>query len=650
VGPFSQLKRYRCRLAWALCLLSGTAVSAEKGRKNEQVVSAIPFQQISKIQIASEISKVSPYIRVKNLVNGRTLEIPIEDRDSIDLKTLYPLVDQEFDKVLLEFSLYFLEKRSQEAVRGQLFDGTRETVPTLSPRRYQPAQAYWRRVGYQLEPQGKNHVKIYVKAGIRTIFISEQDAQKRREAVELLDSRDIFDKAWKALHEKRYDLALGFFNEIIRTEKLLNASQITQARMGRGISRFHQLGCAGLEEDFVIADRNPDNHDDLSYYRGLCAVEAKNFKSSRALFETLIKKKHKNYEEPARFYFALSSEMLGDVETAQEEYLDVVDFAADPKLVTLAKDRLKYLEEQANKTWKPSWLTLGFASSAGYDSNVIGLPPSVTPGSRDLSSEASPSLLLAPLVNFHYLIQPGVIQSWRYTFAGLYYFNSSIEDLYGMFSHDLSTMIYVAANDRNNHLINVGANSVSLGGLSSMNEFMRLYTVDYSWIHLSGDDPTAPNISWTYGFKTQLQLPQQEATSDATDLEAYAYQLSLTRVKSLSAKKTRGLAFRFEYKPSAGTDNSVIDGGSSFSYGRPLWGFNSWKLDQSIDLDAAMYYQSTSDRKDLAAKYNISISKSVMDGRLDMRLAFQYHMNFSTVSESYRYNKYTSALSLSGSF
>ncbi len=633
-----------------LLTIYGHVAYAQKKPTKQQLVSATPFQKISKIHIAPEIAKVSQYMRIKNLVNGRTLEVPIEGRESVDLQSLNSLVDNLFDNVLLEFSLYFLEKRSDEAVRRQLFDGTRETTPTLSPRRYQPVRALWRRVGYTIEKDGENHLRFHVRSGIRTIFISERDAANRREAVEKLDSRKIFDEAWKALHQKRYDVALAHFNEIIRTEKLLNASQITQARMGRGISRFHQMGCKDLEEDFKVAATNPDNLDDVNYYRGLCLVEAKNFKESMALFDSLVQKRSKSYEEPARFYKGLSVEMLGQPDEAESIYLDVVDFSEDSAVIALAQQRLKHLEAERNKTWKPRWLTLAFSASSGFDSNVVGLPGSLSASAYDLSSESSASLTLAPLLAVSYALKPGVTHAWRYTFAGLYYFNQDIGERYGALSHDLTTSLFVAANETNSHTVNLGGNTFALGELSAAEEFMRIYTLDYTWTHLTGMNAAGESdVSWSYYLKAQLQLPQQEAASSTSDLEAYSYQMSVTRVKSLRGMRSYGYAMRGEYKPSAGSENSVIDGGISLSFNRPMFGWNSARLEQSVDFDYYTYYQSSADRKDTAAKYNLGIAYSLIEGRLESRLAFQYHMNFSSES-SYRYNKYTAALSLSGSF
>lgn len=639
------------RLALLPLFLLLTAANAAPAKQKEQTVTAVPFQGITKIQISPELSKISPYIRIRNLLNGRTLEVPIEGKDSIELATLNPLVSEMVEKVMLEFSLYFLEKRSRAAVLGQLFDGTQDTAPILSPRKYQPAQAFWRRVGYSMEADGANHFKIHVRPGIRTIFLSERDAQRRREAVELTSSKNGFEEAWKQLREKRYDLALNSFNLILSNPAVLNKTQLTQAYFGRGLSKFHQQGCAAAESDFVVGEKNPDNLDDISYYRGLCKVEVKDFKGALPLFIRLEESQNKTYEDPAKFYFGFCHEMLGNTDDAEAVYLDVVDFASDPAIIALAKARLDAINAQRNKSWKPSWLLFGFSTAMGYDSNVVGLPSSLSASSYDLNSEASPTILVAPLMNIFYSLKPGVIQSWRYTFAGIYYTNSDIEDSYGLMSHDLSTVFFIGANERNNHSITLGGNSITLGGFANAAEFMRIYTFDYVWTRFSGSESGKdPTLTTNYEFKTQLQFPSAAAVTASSDLEAFSYQLSLTQLYTPYKFRAKGFSLRAEYKPSKGSENSVIDAGGSLIYHRPMFGWNSAKLEQSLDLDYFMYYQSDADRADYSAKYNVAISKNIIENVLDARFAIQYHMNFSSVASSYRYNKYSANLSLSGSF
>src|SRR5690606_35020597 len=86
---------------------------------------------------------------------------------------------------------------------------------------------------------------------------SQMARQRRAETVRLLQS------SWTQLSEGKYDLALmGFEPLVSQSKRFLTREEYDQALFGRGLSRFHQVGCEEALEDLNVLQREDTYYTD----------------------------------------------------------------------------------------------------------------------------------------------------------------------------------------------------------------------------------------------------------------------------------------------------------------------------------------------------------------------------------------------------
>lgn len=598
-----------------------------------------------KIPVPKGLKKAGGKLRIRNKATGQSKVIDLADQEFISSDEVRELMDPKTQEFKPEFSVLDFERPKKSPTGGR---GTNPQAQQFTNSLVFD-QPVWRELGFrsrrlrgggvvvELDSKGG---KILGPARVRMPAPTPDEAARRRGLVEGGDVKKLFDIGWRSLNAKRYDLGVIAFGRVLQRKEFLTTEQLMQAHLGLGISKFHQEGCPKIEEHFLIADRDPKNFEDIAYYRGLCAVEAKRFDKADPLFKELAKRQSTKYGESSRFFIGVVAENLDQLDDAESAYMDTIDFASDQKLVSLAKARLEAVKQaKIQREFERKWFLAAITGALGYDTNVVQLPQSLSPSDYQISKASSPTALG--------LVYTEIKPPWtraadlkiKYTFLGLHYFSKELYKTYDIQSHEagLGAAFSPTASDRVS--LGLAYNSVFKGPLGEASEYIVTPSFEAKWLMVNGalDNPTG---DMEFGFKVGLVRPRFGPPEGVTALDATAnsYVVSYRQNFRRPGNQVIGPGADFEYRPSSGSDNSYGAGTLLGKWDLPI-GPDSWQLtaNQEAAFQATYYYQSSLKRKDYLLRYTGSVAR-LWTPWLETRLQFVGTWGLSSES-LYRYRR-----------
>ena len=623
--------------AWAAATKKKSKTSAQTEATSQKVtVEAIKTDKPVQIEIPERLRTSGAKLRIKNLTTGREVVLDISDEEFISSDIVKSLTDGTSKLLVPEFSILESTRRVQTQAGAPSDPGIGGYRNSKSIVYDQPI---WRSIGFTTRKVKAGRTQILIDTKVQNTVLTPEQAERRRSLQESIGLKKLFDIGFRALAAKRFNIALEAFSRILKKQELLNAQQLSQASLGRGISKFHQEGCKNIEDDFRRADEDSKNFDDVSYYRALCFVEAKRFDDAAGLFKELARRQSPAYAEHARFYLGVVAENQERYDEAESAYLDTIDFAADKRVVELAKEHVAIVHKlKAEQNYENKWVTFMATLASGYDSNVVGLPQGLSPADYSLTQASSVSFMGLGSVELKPPFGKSVDNRLHYSFLALHYAAGAIANSYDVQSHDAGTSLDVRLGAQNIAGLGVGCNSVFLKPISVSTEYLATTSFSGKWAHVIGD-PAVSTSDMEIDFKASLVRPRQAAIVPSYDSTANSYLVSSRYTVHRKSGSNLGDGLDIEYRPSTGSQNSYY---SSTLYGRwdlPLgpekWGISA---NQEAALQYTSYWQSVEKRKDYIARYTGSVARSWGEA-VETRLQFVGTMSFSSQSAKYRYNK-----------
>lgn len=618
------------------------------------------------IRVPELLRKKGGKIRIKNAVTGKAKVIDLADEEFISSDAVRELMDPSKPQFKPEFSVLDFEhkggaKGSRAGAGGGMNSITRSLVfdqPVWREVTFKAMRAKSGAIVFLLDEKTGKVVPgpRVVRGGTSTAVTSlplpsPEEAARRRNLLEGSDVKKLFDIGWRAINAKRYDLAFIAFGKLTQKEELLNAEQSTQAHLGRGLSRFHQEGCAKIEEDFRVAERNPANRDDISYFRGLCHVEAKRYREADSLFKDLGQKKDSKYAESARFFVGVvaeNEERYGDAEAA---YMDTIDFAQDQALVTLAKARLENAKQlRIQQEFASKWLLLALTASGGWESNAVSLPRDLAPSAYGVS-KASSAVDMG-------LVYAEIKPPWtraadfkiKYTGLLMHYLTKDVADSFDIQSHELGMSVGFTPTEKDSVGLGISYNSVFKKTDGTFGELLATPGFQFDWTQVNGPADN-PSSDFNVNFKAGLVRPRTKPAGglETVDPTANSYLLAWRYNIHAGGGETYGPGVDLEYRPSVGSENSYYSATLLGKWDQPV-GPEAWELytSQEFAFSYTPYYESEASRKDWVAKYTGSVAKLVT-GWMEARLQGIATVNHSSVSTN-TFNKFQINLLLSAFF
>lgn len=612
-----------------------------------------------------ELRKKGGKVRIKNAATGQAKVIEVKDQEFISSDEVRDLMDPKTKVFKPEFAILGTEKRRKPLSNRRLKPGTEMLTNSLVF-----DQPVWRELSFKslrtrsgaivFRLEGDTGrvlpgVRAYVDSPGATVVTSvplptPEEAARRRSLMEGGDSRKLFDIGWRSLAAKRYDLGLIAFSKLVARKEYLSAEEVTQAHLGRALSRFNQEGCGKVEEDFRVAERNPKNFDDVTYYRGLCAVEQKNFPAANAHFKALSNKSGSKYEESSRFFLGVVAENEDRLEDAESAYLDTIDFAKDAGLVNLAKTRLENVRRAKEaRDYARRWLTAAFTGGLGYDTNVVALPRSLAPADYSLKGKSSPTMLGLMYTEIRPPWTRAIDLKFKYTLLNLRYLSTEISKNYNILSHEVGVGIGFTPSERDRITMDIAYNSIFKTTSGTLGEFMATPSFAVGWQGIFGP-LEAPTSDMAVDLKVGLARPRVSAAAPSYDASANSYALTNRYNMREASGDVWGPGLDFEYHPAVGSEISYYSATALAKWDQPV-GPEDWGLysSQELSFQYVPYYQSSASRKDKLVKYTGSVAH-MWWGVLETRLQYIGTMSFSSVPANYRYNKGQFNLLLSAVF
>ena len=617
------------RFLISVALLGGLSAHAQNAKSAATQEGPIRLDHPLRIDLPSSVK--GKKVRIRNLETGREAVLDVGDENFLLSDSVRNLFDPEKPILTPEFSVLEIDKSSVPQrvpfPNGVGFYYSRSLVFD---------QPRWRKLGYRTL-RGNVEIRIVLEPHLQTALLSADEAARRRSLMEDQGLRKLFDIGWRALGAKRYDVGLEAFGRMLKRREKLRPDQLSQAHLGHGIARFHQQGCATVNEDFLEADRDPRNADDVSYYRALCLVEARKDVEAETIFRELARKQHPRYAEQSRFYLGVIAENDERFEEAESAYLDTIDFASDAGLVQLAKSRLEKLRKaKAAYNYDRKWFSAALVASAGYDSNVVSLPQELSPADYSLSNVSSFPFLGVVYAELKPPLGDRFDNRYRLTAVALHHSNGQLVETSDIQSYDASTSLGWTMNPKNTATLGLGYNSLYRGPFGKSGEYLASTSFDLKWSR--GIGPAAnPSAVMDTSFKWALVRPREVAALPDYDLRATSYLLSW-RYLFRRTPNVYGPGIDVEYRPSEGRENSYAALTVLGKWDRPL--VESWALSlgQELALQYTPYYQTASDRKDWLVRYTGSVSR-LWTSWMETRLQIIGNMSFSSNKSQYQYQR-----------
>jgi hypothetical protein len=636
------MKSLKMKLA---CVMGALCCSGSWAASPQVIEQPIDAAQPVKVGLSKQLLSKGRKLRIKNLTTGKQVIVDLADQQIVDVPA-DQLIGRDSKLIVPEISILFSKKKAgvvSEAPSGDDFGGYRMHQGLITD------SSAWQTLGFRSRPLAGGGKMLVLAVGLKTVIISAEDAARRRELKEAMAIKRKFDEAWNHLNNKRNDLALEAFNGVLRERVGLKKEQIFQAHLGRGMAKFHQLGCKEAAEDFSVADQDARNYDDVSYFRALCFVEAERWDDAKALFAELVRKQNQKYSEQSRFYLAVIAENKEEFDEAEGIYLDTIDFASDAQLVKLAKQRLDVVRQlKAEARFDNKWINFFASLGAGYDSNVVSLPTGSAPSDFNVTNEASQSTMGLAGFSANFSWAKSLQQSFGYSYLLLHYANASVAPNYDLQVHSGDFGLSLMTSDVSTWTLSGSYVSVFLGSIGTSDEFLATAGGTLSWSKRNGplDKPTSQvdhKISYSRnGPRRAAALPTQDLTANSF---VYGGKYRLLS----AAPNVFGYGGDLEYRPATGSENSYVATTILGLWDRPIgpesWGF---KLSQEGAFVNTLYFESDSKRKDNAFKYTASVGRAFY-GWLDTKLQLIGTVNLSNVATS-KYNKAQANLIVSAFF
>ncbi len=605
----------------------------------------IRLTQVSSVRLAPEVFRLGNKLRVRNLSSGVSVVVEVDPREPyLPAGILSRVVTSSDQDWLPEFSVLSGEGSGVDPNEPDLPPALRVRANTIEGGQQARSKATlrnWRVLGYRVLKSPTGLMFLEVSDGLKTVFVTPEQAARRIEIREKNALSKLFDLAWRSLTIQRYDLGLDAFQRIFRRQQMMNEKQLAQAHLGMALSKYHLEGCSKpLAQHLVEADKDPANQDDVSYYRALCAMNDENYDEAGVLFKRLVDKQHQNYLEASSFYLGVIAETDERYDDAEAAYLDTIDFASDSTLVGIAKARLDNVRQvKAINSLETKWISGGVSASAAYDTNVIALPEELTPASYGLSEQKA---LLSTDLAFLSLTPPWsrrFSHKINYTFLMNNHFDKEISSIYDSNVHDLGTQVGFRSDPDVKHGLSYSWSSISLGELGKSTESLRTHTSSYSLKFLRGANPEQPDSELEWGYRFTAIRPTIAALTERNNLEANGHLISVKYLQRRNSPHVYGPVFSAEWRESKGAENSLWDlhVGASWDYyfGNPQ---SPWYITQVGGFNYKPYFDTLDNRHDYTLGYTGSIGKT-WGSSLDTRLQFSGTFNFSTLKNVYQYKQ-----------
>lgn len=605
----------------------------------------VRLSQVSSVRLAPEVFRLGNKLRVRNLSSGVSVVVEVDPREPyLPAGILSRVVTSPDQDWLPEFSVLSGQGTGFDPnapdlppalrVRANALEGGKQARTSNTLRN-------WRVLGYRVLKSPSGLMYLEVSDGLKTVFVTPEQAARRIEIREKNALSKLFDLAWRSLTIQRYDIGLDAFERVFRRKQMMNEKQLAQAHLGLALSKYHLEGCSKpLAVHLVEADKDPANQDDVSYYRALCAMNDEKYDEAEVLFKRLVEKQHQNYSEASSFYLGVIAETDERFDDAEAAYLDTIDFASDSTLVGIAKSRLENVRSiKAMNSLETKWISGGVSASATYDTNVIALSEELTPASYGLSNQKA---LLTTDLAFLSLAPPWsrrFSHKLNYTFLMNKHFDDEISEIYDSNVHDLGTQVGFRSDPDVKHGLSYSWSSISLGELGKSTESLRTQSASYSLKFLRGANPEQPDSELEWGYRFTAIRPTIPPVTARNDLEANGHLVSVKYLQRRNSPHVYGPDFSAEWREAKGPENSLWDvhAGVNWDYyfGNPQ---SPWYITQVGGLNYKPYFDSLDNRHDYTASYTGSIGKT-WGSSLDTRLQFSGTFNFSTLKNVYQYKQ-----------
>jgi tetratricopeptide (TPR) repeat protein len=605
----------------------------------------VRLSQVSSVRLAPEVFRLGNKLRVRNLSSGVSVVVEVDPREPyLPAGILSRVVTSPDQDWLPEFSVLSGQGTGFDPNAPDLPPALRVRANTLEggkQARTSNTLRNWRVLGYRVLKSPSGLMYLEVSDGLKTVFVTPEQAARRIEIREKNALSKLFDLAWRSLTIQRYDLGLDAFERIFARKQMMNEKQQAQAHLGLALSKYHLEGCSKpLAVHLVEADKDPANQDDVSYYRALCAMNDEKYDEAEVLFKRLVEKQHQNYSEASSFYLGVIAETDERFDDAEAAYLDTIDFASDSTLVGIAKSRLENVRSiKAMNSLETKWISGGVSASATYDTNVIALSEELTPASYGLTNQKA---LLTTDLAFLSLAPPWsrrFSHKLNYTFLMNKHFDDEISEIYDSNVHDLGTQVGFRSDPDVKHALSYSWSSISLGELGKSTESLRTQSASYSLKFLRGANPEQPDSELEWGYRFTAIRPTIPPVTARNDLEANGHLISVKYLQRRNSPHVYGPDFSAEWRESKGPENSLWDvhAGVNWDYyfGNPQ---SPWYITQVGGLNYKPYFDSLDNRHDYTASYTGSIGKT-WGSSLDTRLQFSGTFNFSTLKNIYQYKQ-----------
>jgi Tfp pilus assembly protein PilF len=472
-------------------------------------------------------------------------------------------------------------------------------------------------------------------------------ARKRRRAKSLR----LLDSSWERLVEAKYDQSLLGFEALLKSGgESLSSEEIDKAVFGRGLSRFHQVGCSSASKDFEKLQRPGPYYADALYYGALCALDRGDTRLSKERFEKLMALNSERYAEQARFYVGVVYEQEGEISRAESAYLDTVDFANDESLVKLAKERLELLQDRkAREKYEKKIVSVLANVGFGYDSNVLSLPSGVEPADQGLKTGSSASYLALLYLDAKNPWLYPLQQRFQYSFLMLGYTDTVIASASDLQSHEMGANVEWGHEVNGKHKVSGTFALNFLGKVGSSSKYLTTYGARYDYTFAGLSPENALESLWMHSLSVQKQDLARAPSAPKFDSDAIDFNGS-HRKKIFRGVESYGLGGLWQYKAAKGDEAKFLMLGPLAFYEKDLlWGKAKFKFIEEIAVKSSFYFASENSRRDYYLSSTTGLSHPI-GANFDARAQLVLVKNLSNISDRYEYLRIQSNLSLSAFF
>jgi hypothetical protein len=581
------------------------------------------------IRLAPEASDSDAYVHVFNPSNGRGILSTHRQEFMLGSKDMALLTRNGKDSFRLMFLL--LQQRKIKAGDDEMSDYVRQSQWRLPTK-----LAYSRTRQLHLEARIVEIRPNVVIISLKPAII--QEAYLKALAQRFKKTQPKVDAAWKLLGQRKYSGARQSFDALLAKPKELSPESQERSRFGRGLARFHLEGCEAMESDFRGVETGTAFREDVSYFRGLCAVEAQRNSEARTEFTKILDWNSRRYTEQSRFYLGVVAEQEGDYEKAEGAYLDTVDFAEDASIVALAKDRLAKLQAlKARDAYAKKIFNVIATVGGGWDSNAISLPASLRPADYSVESAKTGSwmgvLVLEAKNPWLYPLE----QKFTYNLFTLNHLAEDIAAGNDLQSHEVGASLAIDGAQGAQHKYSATYSITSLGTWSDSEKYITSPSLKWDWVRPMSAPQDANPRFLSLNTKVSYLMPANEAVTAANDATAWSVSNRST-LRIPSPGLTWGPGGEAELKFAKGEENTLARAGAFAFVEKPV-GPEAWNLNLSGEVGAAatLYYASDASRKDYELRASAGVAR-LWASWFETRLQLSYNKNLSS-GDLFKYDR-----------